>query len=66
MDAREKPHCGISGVPFMKRTTGADATAASMDFLVSSERRRIEEVKAGVSGWKEERMDGRAAARSAC
>lgn len=65
MDAREKPHCGISGVPFMNKTTGADATAASIDFLVSSESLRMLCVKVGVSGWKEERMDGRAAARRA-
>lgn len=25
--AREKPHCGTSGVPFMNRTTGVAATA---------------------------------------
>lgn len=27
MAALEKPHCGASGVPFMKRTTGVDVTA---------------------------------------
>ena len=26
----EKPHCGVSGVPFMNSTTGADATALSI------------------------------------
>lgn len=40
MLAREKPHCGISGVPFMKRTTGEDSTALSIARRVSSERRR--------------------------
>lgn len=39
--AREKPHCGVSGVPFMKRTTGAAATALSMAARTSVERRRI-------------------------
>jgi len=40
MLAREKPHCGISGVPFMKRTTGAEATALSIAARVSVERKR--------------------------
>lgn len=37
MLALEKPHCGVSGVPFIKRTTGADATALSIAALVSDE-----------------------------
>jgi len=41
MLAREKPHCGISGVPFMKSTTGADATALSMAALVSLDSSRV-------------------------
>lgn len=65
MDAREKPHCGISGVPFMNNTTGALETAASIDLRVSSERRRRLWVNVGASGWKAERTDGRAAARRA-
>lgn len=36
--ALEKPHCGVSGVPFMKSTTGAVATALSIACLVSSVR----------------------------
>lgn len=40
MVAREKPHWGVSGVPFMKRTTGAEAMALSIAARVSSERRR--------------------------
>lgn len=40
MLAREKPHWGVSGVPFMKRTTGADATALSIAALVSEDKRR--------------------------
>lgn len=40
MLARENPHCGVSGVPFINRTTGAEATALSMAALVSSERNR--------------------------
>jgi hypothetical protein len=40
MLALEKPHCGVSGVPFMNRTTGADATALSIAVLTSFERNR--------------------------
>lgn len=40
MVAREKPHCGVSGVPFMKRTTGAEPTALSIAWRVESERYR--------------------------
>lgn len=40
MLALEKPHCGVSGVPFMKRTTGAEATALSIAERTSSERSR--------------------------
>jgi len=40
MLAREKPHCGNSGVPFMKRTTGDVETALSMAARVESERLR--------------------------
>ena len=52
MDAREKPHWGVSGVPFMKSTTGAEATALSIAALVSEDKRRAwrteGRVKAGV------------------
>ena len=41
MLAREKPHCGRSGVPFMNSTTGAEATALSIAVRISVERRRI-------------------------
>lgn len=41
MLALEKPHCGVSGVPFMKSTTGADATALSIAVRMSSESNRI-------------------------
>lgn len=40
MLARENPHWGVSGVPFMNRTTGADATALSIAALVSEDKRR--------------------------
>lgn len=40
--ARENPHCGVSGVPFINKTTGAEAIALSMAARVSSERKRIE------------------------
>jgi hypothetical protein len=40
MLARENPHCGVSGVPFMNKTTGADATALSIAPRTSSESSR--------------------------
>lgn len=39
MLAREKPHCGVSGVPFMNSTTGAEPTALSSALRVSVERK---------------------------
>jgi hypothetical protein len=56
MLAREKPHWGVSGVPFMKSTTGAEPTALSIAALVSEDKRRA---------W---RMEGRvkAGVRTAC
>lgn len=41
MLALENPHCGVSGVPFMKSTTGEEATARSIAVRTSSERQRI-------------------------
>jgi hypothetical protein len=41
MLAREKPHWGVSGVPFMNSTTGDEATALSMACRVVSESNRI-------------------------
>lgn len=41
MLALENPHCGVSGVPFMNKTTGAEATALSIAARISSDRRRI-------------------------
>ena len=38
MLALEKPHCGISGVPFMNSTTGAVPMAFSIAALTSVER----------------------------
>ena len=65
MLAREKPHCGVSGVPVMNSTTGADDTALSMAWRVWSERSRRcasdsigEVLKADDAG--------RAACRSSC
>jgi hypothetical protein len=49
MVAREKPHCGVSGVPFMNRTTGAEETALSIAVRVSLDRRRA---------WRTEGMEG--------
>ena len=40
MLARENPHCGKSGVPFINKTTGVNATALSIAALVCVERRR--------------------------
>jgi len=40
MLALENPHCGVSGVPFMNSTTGAEVTASSIAFLVSADRNR--------------------------
>jgi hypothetical protein len=37
--AREKPHCGVSGVPFINSTTGAEATALSIAERTSVERK---------------------------
>lgn len=39
MLALENPHCGVSGVPFMNSTTGAEATALSMADRVSVDRK---------------------------
>ena len=39
MAAREKPHCGVSGVPFMNSTTGAEATALSIAERTSVDRK---------------------------
>lgn len=49
--AREKPHCGVSGVPFMNNTTGVVATALSMAALVSFDNSR---------SWRGVRMERRA------
>jgi hypothetical protein len=38
MLALENPHCGVSGVPFMNKTTGAELTALSIAARVSAER----------------------------
>lgn len=38
---RLNPHCGVSGVPFMNRTTGADATALSIALRTSVDNRRV-------------------------
>lgn len=38
--ARENPHSGCSGVPFMNRTTGLDDTAFFICDRASSDRKR--------------------------
>lgn len=37
----EKPHWGVSGVPFMNNTTGAEATALSMAVRTSDDSKRV-------------------------
>ena len=41
MLAFENPHWGVSGVPFIKSTTGLEATAWSIAALVSVDRDRV-------------------------
>ncbi|KAF5127168.1 hypothetical protein E5D57_008096 [Metarhizium anisopliae] len=64
MTVAEKPHWGVSGVPFMKSTTGADATALSMAERVAFERRRACEGVRGEMGARKE-MGARTAGRTA-
>jgi len=69
MLARENPHCGVSGVPFMKSTTGADPTAFSMAVFVSLERKRAARgVMRELEGMREAKMDedGLATCRKTC
>jgi hypothetical protein len=49
MTAREKPHCGSSGVPFMKSTTGDASMAFCICARASEDRslRRTEDVAVG-------------------
>ena len=66
MLALENPHCGVSGVPFINRTTGADPTALSIAARVSVERKRAE---MGVNRGEENleaNAAGRAVWRNAC
>lgn len=69
MLAREKPHWGVSGVPFMNSTTGAEPTALSMAALVSVEMRRAwrmeGSLKAGAEARTGRRDVGRAMGRKA-
>lgn len=69
MLAREKPHWGVSGVPFMKSTTGAEATAFSMAWRVVSESRRVwkaERKGAGRMAAADRMAMGRAPCRKPC
>ena len=61
MTARENPHCGSSGVPFMKSTTGDASIAFWMCARASEDksRRRTDEVTLGdprvkVASWSEQ------------
>ena len=65
IDVLEKPHCGVSGVPFMKRTTGAEATALSIAVRTCCDRRRVWSRWCDIRGWREEAVaEGRRAARA--
>lgn len=67
--AREKPHCGVSGVPFMNNTTGVVATALSIAALVSLDSNRacrgVRKERRGRA-FLEAREMGRAIWRKAC
>jgi len=68
MLARENPHCGVSGVPFINSTTGADEMAEVMAARVSAERYRRRIVLPAVLvlvGWKYELAIGVLVARRA-
>jgi hypothetical protein len=62
MLALEKPHCGVSGVPFINNTTGADATALSIACFVSADK-NLADIDEG--NLEANRGTGRAAWRSA-
>lgn len=68
MLALEKPHWGVSGVPFMNSTTGADATALSIACRVSADRnlRAMGEMMRGENLAASDDGAGRAACRNAC
>lgn len=68
MLALENPHCGVSGVPFMNKTTGADATALSIAVLTSFERNRAWNgvTKRNGAGARVAGVLARVAARKAC
>lgn len=63
MIARENPHCGVSGVPFMKSTIGAAATALGISSRLSCERRRVSghfrkpELRYKIADWSMDRGD---------
>jgi hypothetical protein len=66
----EKPHWGVSGVPFIKRTTGAEATALSIAERTSCESRRVcdswEVIRGRMVLWVAEGERDARAPRSAC
>lgn len=66
IEAREKPHCGVSGVPFMNSTTGEVATALSIAALVSLDSRRAWRKERRGMAFLEAREMGRATWRKAC
>jgi hypothetical protein len=67
MLALENPHCGVSGVPFMNSTTGADSTALSIAARVSAERKRADMGVRRLEANLEAKVGaGRAAWRNAC
>lgn len=68
MLALEKPHCGVSGVPFMNKTTGAEATALSIAARTSFDSNRAWNGVMNRVGAKARDADAvvRVAARKAC
>jgi hypothetical protein len=66
MLALENPHCGVSGVPFINSTTGADPTALSIAALVSVERKRTAMGENRGDENLEANVGARAAWRNAC
>lgn len=68
MLALEKPHCGVSGVPFMNKTTGAEATALSIAVRTSFESSRAWKgvMKRVGAKARDAGVHVRVAARNAC
>jgi hypothetical protein len=70
IDVLEKPHCGVSGVPFMNRTTGAEATALSIAVLTSCDNSLVCRMDRDILGrmelWVADGERDESAPRTAC